>query len=98
MDRLLPASSHWLQGGPHPAGADPGRMVAAGFNLLLVSRSPDWRKAVTDASEVLGHVNVLTCGARDALARLAGTASHYSHLLIDRDDADGLLNELADLA
>jgi EAL domain-containing protein (putative c-di-GMP-specific phosphodiesterase class I) len=54
-------------------------MVAAGFNLLLVSRSPDWCKAVTDA-------------------RLAGTAARYSHLLIDRNDADGLMDELADLA
>jgi EAL domain-containing protein (putative c-di-GMP-specific phosphodiesterase class I) len=68
------------------------------FNLLLVSRSPDWFAAVTSASESLGHVDVLTCGARDALARLAGTASHYSHLLIDQNDADGLLDELANLA
>ena len=40
----------------------------------------------------------MTCGARDALTRLAGAASSYSHLLVDQDDADGLLEELADLA
>jgi EAL domain-containing protein (putative c-di-GMP-specific phosphodiesterase class I) len=40
---------------------------------------------------------VLTCDARGALARLAGTASHYTHLLVDRNDAEGLLDELADL-
>jgi EAL domain-containing protein (putative c-di-GMP-specific phosphodiesterase class I) len=41
---------------------------------------------------------VSACDARDALARLAGTTAHYSHLLVDQDDADGLLDELADIA
>ena len=41
---------------------------------------------------------MLTCDARGALARLAGTASHYSHILVDRNDAEGLFDELADLA
>ena len=49
------------------------------------------------AAETLGGGDVLTCDARDALVRLAGTSSHYSHLLVDRNDAEGLLDELADL-
>jgi EAL domain-containing protein (putative c-di-GMP-specific phosphodiesterase class I) len=68
------------------------------FDLLLVSRNPAWFKAVQGATEALGHVDVVTCSARDAVTLLAGTATHYSHLLVDRDDADGLLGELADLA
>ena len=71
----------------------------AGVNikLLLVSRSQKWFRAVRGATMRLGG-DVLTCDARDALARLAGTASHFSHLLVDRNDAEGLLDELADLA
>jgi len=68
------------------------------INLLLVSRSATWSRAVHCATEELGGGDVLTCDARGALARLAGTASHYSHLLVDRNDAEGLLDELADLA
>ena len=68
------------------------------MNLLLVSRSTAWFQAVQSATKTLGHGDVLACGARDALARLAGTAAHYSHLLVDTNDADGLFNELADLA
>ncbi len=73
-------------------------VAGSGFNLLLVSRNPVWFDAVQGATRALGHGDVLACGARDAVARLAGTATHYSHLLVDRNDADGLLDELADLA
>jgi EAL domain-containing protein (putative c-di-GMP-specific phosphodiesterase class I) len=92
MEKRLPVTTRARQS--KLSGAAP----LPDFNLLLVSSSPDWFKAVRGATEKLGNVDVLTCGARDALARLAGTASHYSHLLVDRDDADGLLDELADLA
>jgi EAL domain-containing protein (putative c-di-GMP-specific phosphodiesterase class I) len=68
------------------------------MNLLLVSRSAAWCQAVHAASRKLGRGDVVACDARDALARLAGTSSHYSHLLVDRNDAEGLLDELADLA
>ncbi|HBK04787.1 MAG TPA: hypothetical protein DDZ81_02865 [Acetobacteraceae bacterium] len=68
------------------------------FNLLLVSRSAAWLAAVTGATRTLGYGDVSACDARDALARLAGTTAHYSHLLVDQDDADGLLDELADIA
>ncbi|MEA2738369.1 MAG: hypothetical protein QOH05_1676, partial [Acetobacteraceae bacterium] len=81
--------------------AQPGWPRAPGMseiNLLLVSRSPKWFRAVHCATRELGGGDVLTCDARDALARLAGTAFHYSHLLVDRNDAEGLLDELADLA
>jgi EAL domain-containing protein (putative c-di-GMP-specific phosphodiesterase class I) len=98
MEKSLSVSSRAVYGAAPPQSAVHGPTVPADFNLLLVSRSPAWCKAVAEASESLGQVDVLRCGARDALARLAGTASHYSHLLIDRDDADGLLDELADLA
>src|SRR5277367_4913221 len=80
--------------GPNHSGA----VAMPDLNLLLVSRNPDWFAAVTGATGSSGHVDVLTCSARDALARLAGTVSNYSHLLIDRNDADGPLDELADLA
>jgi EAL domain-containing protein (putative c-di-GMP-specific phosphodiesterase class I) len=67
------------------------------FRLLLVSHSPVWIKAVHDATQALGVTDAQACGAGDAVARLAGTAEHYSHLLVDSDDADGLLGALADL-
>ena len=68
------------------------------INLLLVTRNPAWSRAVHSATRRLGGGGVLTCDARGALARLAGTAAHYSHLLVDRNDAEGLFDELADLA
>jgi EAL domain-containing protein (putative c-di-GMP-specific phosphodiesterase class I) len=67
------------------------------FNLLLVSHSPVWIKAVHEATAALGVAGAQVCSARDAVARLAGTGVHYSHLLVDSDDADGLLGALADL-
>jgi EAL domain-containing protein (putative c-di-GMP-specific phosphodiesterase class I) len=67
------------------------------LNLLLVSRSFAWFDAVHGATSKLGRGDVVTCGARDALARLAQTTSHYSHLLVDRNDAEGLIDELAHL-
>jgi EAL domain-containing protein (putative c-di-GMP-specific phosphodiesterase class I) len=68
------------------------------INLLLVSRSAKWSKAVRTATKQLGGGEVFTCDARGALARLAGTSARYSHILVDRNHAEGLLNELADLA
>ncbi len=93
MEKSLPLAS----GGRYELDR-PLATHATDLNLLLVSRSPDWLAAVTSATESLGHVYISRCGARDALARLAGTTSHYSHVLIDQNDADGLFNELANLA
>jgi EAL domain-containing protein (putative c-di-GMP-specific phosphodiesterase class I) len=92
MENSLPLTSD-------PA-CGPGWPRASGvskINLLLVSRSPAWFHAVHHASMMLGG-DVLICDARKALALLAGTELHYSHLLVDRNDAEGLLDELADLA
>jgi EAL domain-containing protein (putative c-di-GMP-specific phosphodiesterase class I) len=93
MDKSLPA--------PFDVAERSGWSRASGvseINLLLVSRSRKWARAVHNATRELGGGDVFTCDARGALARLAGTASHYSHLLVDRNDAEGLLGELADLA
>jgi EAL domain-containing protein (putative c-di-GMP-specific phosphodiesterase class I) len=91
MEKCLPV--------PRIAAPIPGQHNAPRLpeiNLLLVSRSLTWSLAVHDATKELGG-DVLTCDARGALARLAGTASHYTHLLVDGNDAEGLLDELADL-
>jgi EAL domain-containing protein (putative c-di-GMP-specific phosphodiesterase class I) len=81
--------------------ADPSMQYAganhARYNLLLVSRSANWARAVTSATAEIGGGGISTCGARDALTRLAGVSPHYSHLLVDQRDTDGLLKELADL-
>jgi EAL domain-containing protein (putative c-di-GMP-specific phosphodiesterase class I) len=93
MVNRLPVST-----GPGHGFGPPGAPKNPDLNLLLVSRSPAWFRAVHAATRSLGRGDVSRCGARDALARLAGTSSHYSHLLIDRNDAEGFLDELADLA
>ena len=93
MDKCRPA--------PSPSAKSIGRTgtsIPATLNFLLVSRSADWFAAVTGAVEKLGQGDVSACDARDALARLAGTSPHYSHLLVDHNDADGLLEELADVS
>jgi EAL domain-containing protein (putative c-di-GMP-specific phosphodiesterase class I) len=90
MENSLPAS---IRAGQGSAAPDIEKL-----NLLLVSRSTVWLTAVRAATSALGRGAVLACGARDALARLAGTSSHYSHLLVDRNDAEGFVDELADLA
>lgn len=67
------------------------------LNVLLVARSDDWVRAVEGATEELGSGHVATCGARDAISRLARIAPHYSHVLVNEADADGLFAELADI-
>ncbi|HYZ24431.1 MAG TPA: EAL domain-containing protein [Rhodopila sp.] len=57
-----------------------------------------WRDAVRDAATSLGGKASIARGGRDALARLATVSPHYSHLLVERSDAEGLFNALADLA
>jgi EAL domain-containing protein (putative c-di-GMP-specific phosphodiesterase class I) len=93
MDKSLP-----LESVVTPVTGRLGAARLSAVNLLLVSRSAIWFRAVRGATRALGGGDVLTCDARGALARLAGTGSHYSHLLVDRNDAEGLLSELADLA
>jgi EAL domain-containing protein (putative c-di-GMP-specific phosphodiesterase class I) len=72
--------------------------MAVERNLLLVSRSPRWSRVVHQAAAAMDGWAVSPCGARDALARLAGAGPHYTHLLVEGTSADGLLNALIDLA
>lgn len=67
-------------------------------NLLLVTRDKAWASAVHGAAQEIDGGEVSTCQARDAVTRLAGVSSHYSHVLVDGNDADGLFDALADLA
>ncbi len=71
---------------------------AAGVRVLLVASNDAWVQAVQSATEQLGSGHVATCGARDAISRLARIAQHYSHVLVNEADADGLFAELADIA
>lgn len=68
--------------------------VAVPINVLLVTNSQHWMDAVRDAAAQLGVSDVARCGARDALARLTLTGEHYSHVLVEQDYADGLLDDL----
>lgn len=80
----------------HSARTLVGVVPGGACNLLLVSGSQRWTQAVREAVAEIGG-GVFRCDARDAVVRLAGTAAHYSHLLLHPDSADGLLNELVDL-
>nr|WP_294519828.1 EAL domain-containing protein [uncultured Rhodopila sp.] len=75
----------------------PGAPPASSFNLLLVSRSEAWAKAVQSAAEATGG-GVTACTAHEALAHMAGPSAGHSHVLVDAEDADGLFHELARLA
>ena len=67
------------------------------LNLLLVACDRDWSVAVTDALSDLGAGGISTCDARGALARLSGVRPRYSHLLVQPESADGLIQALADV-
>jgi EAL domain-containing protein (putative c-di-GMP-specific phosphodiesterase class I) len=67
------------------------------LNLLLVARDQLWSAAVAGAASDLGIDGVSACDARAALVRLSGTRTHYSHLLIQPESADGLIEALADV-
>jgi EAL domain-containing protein (putative c-di-GMP-specific phosphodiesterase class I) len=81
------------------SASGPGATPLPGLatNVLLVSRSPDWTRAVSQAVATIGGLAVRPCAARDALTRLAGVNEHVSHLLVDEDSAEGLLDALIDL-
>jgi EAL domain-containing protein (putative c-di-GMP-specific phosphodiesterase class I) len=65
-------------------------------DVLLVSQDPRWTAPVREAVAAQGGV-VETVSARSAVARLACAGPHLSHILVDRNDADGLLETLAEL-
>jgi EAL domain-containing protein (putative c-di-GMP-specific phosphodiesterase class I) len=66
------------------------------LDVLLVSDDPRWTAPVREAVAAEGGV-VETISARAAVARLASTGPHLSHVLVDQNDADGLLGTLAEL-
>jgi EAL domain-containing protein (putative c-di-GMP-specific phosphodiesterase class I) len=66
------------------------------LDVLLVSQDPLWTAPVREAVAAEGGV-VETVSARSAVARLASAGPHLSHVLVDRNDADGLLETLAEL-
>lgn len=67
------------------------------LSLLLVSANRRWSEAVRAVAAEISGSAVFICDARDALLRLAATARHYTHLLLQPSCADGLLNELVHL-
>ncbi len=70
--------------------------AARPLDVLLVSDDPRWTAPVREAVAAEGGV-VETVSARTAVARLASAGAHLSHILVDRNGADGLLGTLADL-
>lgn len=66
------------------------------LHLLLVSNDPRWTTPVREAVAAEGG-RVETVTAQVAVARLAGMGPRYSHVLVDRETAGGLLEILIDL-
>lgn len=77
--------------------APPGRAAPARpLGVLLVSDDPRWTAPVREAVAAEGGI-VETVSARAAVARLAGAGNQLSHVLVDRDRADGMLDVLTEL-
>jgi len=70
--------------------------VARPLDVLLVSDDPRWTAPVREAVAAEGGV-VETVSARAAVARLASMGVHLSHVLVDRNGAEGLLDALTEL-
>jgi EAL domain-containing protein (putative c-di-GMP-specific phosphodiesterase class I) len=66
------------------------------LDVLLVSDDPLWTASVREAVAAEGGI-VETVSARAAVARLASAGTHLSHVLVDRNDAEGLLGTLTEL-
>jgi len=66
------------------------------LDVLLVSDDPRWTTSVREAVAAEGGV-VETVSARAAVARLASAGTHLSHILVDQNGAEGLLDTLTDL-
>jgi EAL domain-containing protein (putative c-di-GMP-specific phosphodiesterase class I) len=67
------------------------------LDVLLVSDDPRWTAPVREAVAATGGI-VQTVSARAAVARLASAGTRLSHILVDRNGAEGLLETLAELA
>ena len=76
-------------------GAKP--TIPLALKVLLVASDPCWAAAVSDAAFDLGITGVSTCDARSALVRLSNSREHYSHLLVQPESADGLIEALVDV-
>src|ERR1700722_17432541 len=80
--------------GPGHGGMGQGGRALDG---LLGSADPRWTRPVREAVAATGGI-VQTVSARAAVARLASTGTRLSHILVDRNGAEGLLETLAELA
>jgi EAL domain-containing protein (putative c-di-GMP-specific phosphodiesterase class I) len=72
------------------------RPAARPLDVLLVSDDPRWTNSVREAVAAEGGV-VETVSARAAVARLASAGTHLSHILVDQNGAEGLLDTLEEL-
>jgi EAL domain-containing protein (putative c-di-GMP-specific phosphodiesterase class I) len=66
------------------------------LDVLLVSDDPRWTASVREAVAAEGGI-VETVTARAAVARLASAGPHLSHVLVDQNDTNGLLETLTEL-
>jgi EAL domain-containing protein (putative c-di-GMP-specific phosphodiesterase class I) len=78
-----------------PAATSPAD-VGRPLNVLLVSDDPRWTASVREAVAAEGGI-VETVSARAAVARLASAGAQLSHVLVDQNGANGLLDTLAEL-
>ena len=70
--------------------------LARPLDVLLVSDDPRWTASVREAVAAEGGI-VETVSARAAVARLASVSGQLSHILVDQNGADGLLDTLTEL-
>jgi EAL domain-containing protein (putative c-di-GMP-specific phosphodiesterase class I) len=83
-------------GGPPASGLGAAVTDAGALQLLLVSSTPRWTAAVHAVAAELRGTQVTTCAAKDALMEVA-SGERFSHLLVEDQCSDGLLDALADL-
>jgi EAL domain-containing protein (putative c-di-GMP-specific phosphodiesterase class I) len=79
-----------------PADAANRTDLARKLDVLLVSDDPRWTAPVREAVAAEGGI-VETVSARAAVARLASASGQLSHILVDQNGADGLLDTLTEL-
>jgi EAL domain-containing protein (putative c-di-GMP-specific phosphodiesterase class I) len=71
---------------------------AEGPTILLVCRDPSWDRAVRDATAGIGQCGtVSSVPAAVALRHLAALPDHYSHLLVEHNGDETLLDTLIQL-
>ncbi len=71
---------------------------AEGPNILLVCRDPSWDRAVRDAATAIGRCGTVSLVPADvALRHLAALPDYYSHLLVENNGNETLLDTLIQL-